>query len=391
MEWFYLPVNAIVKGEKQYDWTALDAQLNAIAARGHQSVFRLYLDYPGRETGVPQYLIDEGIDTTRRYDDYNNNGISFSPDYDDPRIKNMMLDLVSALGQRYDGDPRIGFITQGLIGFWGEGHTYPMNGWDLPENWLANQDTLVALTKQWDSSFHKTRTLTRYPETWNAQLNNGYHDDSFGPSTLPTESWHFLSMMKSAGALDKWQTAPIGGEVYPDSQSCLFAATSCVPWMSYAIQQSHVSWLVNQQAFAPGVSGDSRQSALESEASMGYIMQVEKAGIKTELQGPINVDVVLKNNGVAPFYYSWPMDIALLNKAGNVVASTVANRSIDNIQPGQQATAEGTLQVEKLPKDTYELAVRVKNPVNGGVPVRFANRDQTTGSDGWLKVGDYKR
>lgn len=83
MEWFYLPVNAIVKGEKQYDWTALDAQLNAIAARGHQSVFRLYLDYPGRETGVPQYLIDEGIDTTRRYDDYNNNGISFSPDYDD--------------------------------------------------------------------------------------------------------------------------------------------------------------------------------------------------------------------------------------------------------------------------------------------------------------------
>jgi hypothetical protein len=32
---------------------------------------------------------------------------------------------IAALGSRYDGDPRIAFITAGLLGTWGEWHVYP--------------------------------------------------------------------------------------------------------------------------------------------------------------------------------------------------------------------------------------------------------------------------
>jgi hypothetical protein len=46
MEWFYLPLNAVVTGPDRYDWSALEAQLNTIAGRGHQSALRFYLDYP---------------------------------------------------------------------------------------------------------------------------------------------------------------------------------------------------------------------------------------------------------------------------------------------------------------------------------------------------------
>ncbi|GIF98808.1 hypothetical protein [Catellatospora citrea] len=63
MEWFYLPVRDVMTGPKQFRWDAVERQLNAIAARGHQAVFRFYLDYPGKPTGIPQYLLDQGLAT----------------------------------------------------------------------------------------------------------------------------------------------------------------------------------------------------------------------------------------------------------------------------------------------------------------------------------------
>ena len=59
MEWTYFPVSDVVTAKGVYDWSKVDKMLDAIASRGHQAVFRFYLDYPTRKSGVPQYLIDE--------------------------------------------------------------------------------------------------------------------------------------------------------------------------------------------------------------------------------------------------------------------------------------------------------------------------------------------
>ena len=47
------------------------------------------------------------------------------PDYEHPDLKAAILDFIAALGERYDGDPRLGFVQVGLLGFWGEWHTWP--------------------------------------------------------------------------------------------------------------------------------------------------------------------------------------------------------------------------------------------------------------------------
>ena len=163
MEWFYLPLDAVVKGEKTYDWTQFEAELEAIKSRGHQAVFRFYLDYPTKETGVPEHLLGPGgIDQSRTYTFFGNDKVSFSPDYEDPRIQALITDFVAAFGAKYDGDPRIGFITTGLVGFWGEQHTWPMNGEvskDNPggENWMPSRDVELSFYKAWDQAFDKTR------------------------------------------------------------------------------------------------------------------------------------------------------------------------------------------------------------------------------------------
>ena len=105
MEWFYLPLRDVMSGPAQFRWEALERQLNDVAARGHQAVFRFYVDYPGKPTGIPQYLLDQGL-VTRPYDEFGNNGVSVSPDYSDPRLVAALDNFITALGRRYDGDPR---------------------------------------------------------------------------------------------------------------------------------------------------------------------------------------------------------------------------------------------------------------------------------------------
>ena len=65
---------------------------------------------------VPVNTVVTGRDT---YDFYDNKRISLSPNYNDPKVQEKLLRFVATLGDRYDGDPRIGFITAGLYGFWG--------------------------------------------------------------------------------------------------------------------------------------------------------------------------------------------------------------------------------------------------------------------------------
>src|SRR5690349_8983289 len=154
MEWFYVPLRNLMNGPDSFTFdTGLEPQLESISGRGHQAVFRVYLDYPGRPTGIPQFLLAGGL-KTRPYTFFGNSpGASVSPDYDDPRLVSALENFIKAFGKRYDGDSRIGFITVGLIGFWGEWHTWPMDGYTqetsllkaradpAEENWMPSDET----------------------------------------------------------------------------------------------------------------------------------------------------------------------------------------------------------------------------------------------------------
>ena len=112
------------------DWRPLEKRLNAIADRRHQAIFRVWMEYPGHRDGIPVYLEKQGVKVTEWM---NTNTAPFpakicrTPDYGDLRVRKMMADFIAAIGHKYDGDPRIGFITAGLLGTWGEWHTYPHN------------------------------------------------------------------------------------------------------------------------------------------------------------------------------------------------------------------------------------------------------------------------
>jgi hypothetical protein len=130
LEFNYLPYSALVKGYDEFDWTRLEKMLDDIAARGHQTVFRIFLEYPGKKGAVPEFLVNDGL-KVHKYLNTNTQPLPRAqvetPDYEDQNLRRSLKTFIAALGKRYDGDPRIGFITAGLLGTWGEWHTYPKN------------------------------------------------------------------------------------------------------------------------------------------------------------------------------------------------------------------------------------------------------------------------
>ena len=112
MEWNYLPLRSLMTGPTNFNWSSLETLLSNDVKRGHQTIFRVYLDYPTLPTGIPQYLLDAGL-ITYTYDDYGNDGISVCPDSRKPAVRSDANEFIAALGARYDGDVRIGFIGSG--------------------------------------------------------------------------------------------------------------------------------------------------------------------------------------------------------------------------------------------------------------------------------------
>jgi hypothetical protein len=395
MEWSYFPLNAVMTGPNTFDWTALDTALDEVAARGHQTAMRFYLDYPTRPSGIPQYLIDGGL-VTHPYDDFGNNGVSVSPDYDDPALRAGIGSFVRALGDRYDGDARIGFLQAGLVGFWGEWHTWPHNGDPGTENWMPSETTQAEILGDFVSAFQVTQLEVRNPNAQNVGLPIGYHDDSFALETKQSSlGWHFMDNMVAAGAQDKWKEYSIGGELRPELQSCLFSAAGCPVLeeggdndFAGSVAQTHISWMMNHYAFATGYSAADKPAALAASRSIGYSFRATAAQLPAQATpGPLTVGLDIANIGVAPFYYDWPVTLGLVDATGAVVHTQTTDWMVSDIASGSSERFAATVDTSSLPVGDYRVVAQVTNPLSTGLPIRFANATQDVDEDGWLTLG----
>jgi len=410
LEWFYIPLNAVMTGPGTFNWSALDSQLSAITARGHEAVLRFYLDYPGESTGIPQYLLNEGL-PCQHYTVYGNDDMSCSPDYSYPALDTALDQFISAFGARYDGDSAIAFIELGLLGFWGEWHTYPYNGVSEPENWFASPAEQDRVLTGYLAAFHKTKLLVRYPSpcdgcsvagTDNAADAVGYHDDSFALETdAGGTGFHFMDLMAQAGATNKWQSQPIGGELAPALQACIFGEPYNCPAIesgsdnrihgandiAESISQTHVSWLLDQAAFDPGYSGEALSRAQQASQTMGYVFTVTRAAAQWNDGQGLLIGAAIQDNGVAPFYYNWPVEVAAVNAKGQMVASGQVPFDLTSVEPGDPQQFTYSLPNSgALAAGTYSIVMRVVNPLQCGVPLTFANAAQDSTLTGWLTL-----
>jgi hypothetical protein len=402
MEFSYFPLSALVTGYDLYDWTQLDKLLNEAAGRGHQAVFRVFLEWPGREGAVPAFLVKDGLKVYKFKDSSVEPALdNQTPDYANPKLRAVLMRFIAALGRRYDGDPRIGFITAGLLGGWGEWHGMAPR-YDL----FAGKDLQAAVMDAYEAAFATTRILLRYPTgregpqqlAPNATRRFGYHDDSFAWGTLdtgkPGDSWFFMTAQRMAGreALDKWKTQPIGGEIRPEAWGIVFDPNPPrkeIQNFHECVEASHVSWLMDSGMFRGKPDAARIQRAEEEVRRMGYDFYVSAVTIAPAKDGRLPLKVEILNRGVAPFYYDWPVEFGLIGADGQMTRTSAGLGKLTGLLPaGEPGIWDEALDVDGVAAGKYKLAMRVPNKLSNGHPIRFANKTQDGDARGWLTLGE---
>ena len=361
------PQEGVYKFEQweQTDWQHPNAD-------GKHIIFRIYMDYPTKESGIPDWLLRKGVQTTP----YKQHGGGITPNYNHPEMRKALAKFIAALGSRYNTNPRVAFIQLGLLGHWGEWHTYPQ-----PELFADNMTTKIVVDA-YRKAFPDKMLMARYPRGYAAVPKwLGFHDDMFPADTQNGEDWAFLTKLKVSGQDKNWAIAPIGGEMEP------FQAEK---WMLHEygvtlknLLDGHFSWVgpycpALVETDDSGFIGNSEELIRR----MGYDFRIlTYQHYKVVKKGdPLQLYLIGANHGVAPFYYRWPVQLALIDVDGNIV-TTETDLDIRRWRPGEFRTLL-TAPTQNIPPGLYRLAIGVIDPWTKKPRLQFSSKMELH-KDGW--------
>ncbi len=360
----------------KYDFKKWESQKWSLAAaKDKHIVFRVYLDYPGTPTGVPQWLLDKGLKMTP----YSEHGGGKSPDYSDPRLQKALLSFVDALGNEYNSNPRVAFIQLGMLGFWGEWHTWPHT------EWFATPEFQQTFINRMLKAFPNKKLLARNPATEAGKFSTiGFHDDMIPQDTLGPDEWMFLPSMKAAGKDNNWKKHPTGGEMVPGGAS-QYMGTEYGQTLE-AVRQAHFSWM---GPYCPALTNSTDPQFVarcqELVRKMGYQFYLQNANIKSDKNNFV-LTINGFNQGVAPFYYPWPVQFALFDSNSKLVETLNTKIDLREWLPGSFQVKE-SLKIN-LPTGKYSLGIGVIDPYLKKPNIEFANELSRIGN--WQILGQIK-
>ena len=362
--------------EGKYDFEAWEKKWGHPRAIGKHVVLRVYVDYPSKPSGLPDWLRNKGV----KESPYRDHGGGNSPDYNHPQMVLSMERFIAAFGKRYNTHPRVAFIQLGLLGFWGEWHTYPRS------ELYASGATQHRIVKAYQKAFPDKQLMARYADGVLAKYKGiGFHDDMFPEDTDNGENWSFLARMRRGGHADSWKQNVVGGEMVPHA-----AGKWLGPQWAYTqemVKRSHFSWI---GPYGPALDVEvSRKHQARSDElvrKMGYQFQLTEIRISKYVATGRAGTVAIRgfNEGVAPFYYPWPVKLAWFDAQGNRISEIKLQEDIRKWLPGR-FQLKASVAVPNIP-GTYQLGLGVIDPWTKKPAIRFANK--LTLLNGWAILGD---
>lgn len=364
MVFLYVPWKELEPTRGHYAFDAWERKAwNTEAARGKHVVFRVFIDYPSRPSGLPDWLRAEGVKVTR----YKEEGGGESPDYDDPRMVSAMERLIAALGKRYNPNPRVAFVQFGLLGFWGEWHTYPRT------ELFASDATVKRVLDAAHKAFPDKMVMNRYPSGYaGGQKWLGFFDDMFPEDTDGKEDWQFLPRVRSSHREDAWKTVPFGGEMVPHAAKRLLDGG--FDSMMKRMEDAHFSWV---GPYSPAIAGISEPNLLANCQAMvrrmGYEYRLDEVQVPSQVQKGQSMVVEVRgaNQGVAPFYYRWPVEMALEDAKGRIAQRWTVGADIRTWLPGP-FRFNFKVKITASP-GRYRLMFGIRDPWTKQPAIAFAN------------------
>jgi hypothetical protein len=367
--------------EGVFDFSAFETrnQLQRWREEGKRVVFRFVLDKPGREAhiDIPDWLFERIQADGDIYDiEY---GKGFSPNYANPVLISCHQKAIQALGDRYGGEDFFAYIELGSLGHWGE--------WQIKSNTNIHPLPSAAIRDQFVAhylqAFPQTHLLMRRPFVIAASHGMGLYNDMTGDYEA-TSTW--LGWISSGGEYsqtgelyalspmrDGWQVAPIGGEQTPNMDDEEIYLSKLDQTMSL-LRASHTTFI------GPGgpydiSKGGSLQAGMDLvQATIGYRLYVKQFQLPRQVYwgNQLHMKMIFSNDGIAPMYYAWPVQLYLLAQNGDILAQYPLDLDVRRIIPGEEIKISHALPINQLKNGIYYIGIAVLDPLTGQPAVRFA-------------------
>lgn len=319
--------------------------------------------------------------------------------YCHPTFQERVKKLVEKAGQAWDNDPRVAYVEMGIIGEFGEHHDPDITTVWAPHdqpNHVENRTWLPGIEKVLGDAFTKAfknkKVMVRYAYEFK-DYEFGIYWDSWA---IDEEIKRGYEAMKKLG--DRWKTRPIGGEITWNWGSLykfksfeeVVADAKTQDLVIQQIRDLHcnhlggITWAnFNDPTFEP--------NAELLQKTMGYRFVLSNFNYPTSIKPnePFKVSFDVINTGSSPFYYDWPVEIALLNSQTQEVvwSKTLKTPKISQWMPGDnwnnsakvytQPAATNHIEEEltldkKLDTGDYIISISILDP-SGMLPsLRFA-------------------
>jgi len=303
-------------------------------------------------------------------------------DYTSSQFQTRLKGLIKKMGEAWDNDSRIAFVRMGIIGKWGEMQDpYPS---------LAVRKIL---SDSFSSAF-KNKLVQVNILLSNSNLNNGkvgWSWDSFG-------HWDNLNILDRTAEVS-WTEYPSGGEAAFDWGNTLGtdpddALLNFGDRYYELIRYSHftyLGWISKYNRSNAQIS----KNAEKLHKALGYRYFITDASYTASAKAGENakLNLHITNRGSAPFYYNWPVQIALLDKNTHQVVWCKNDNSCDirtwipsdNYSEEIIHTANIEFTVPDISDGEYILAVSVAEPGGTYPSLRFANKNYYQG--GYTPLG----
>ena len=206
--------------------------------------------------------------------------------------------------------------------------------------------------------------MGRYP--WREPLASvntiGFHNDFFGPFD------HSNDFDDAIFAGNKWLEGPIGGEIPPDLSESDYNTMYGTSVGMDMINTGHYSTMQAGDSSRPCIDNPNGQNCagfMNMHRKMGYNFQIEAALFSESLSQSDNlaIEVTISNIGVAPMYYNWDVQVALLDQNNQPIELFEAPFDVTSILANDTSyTIAISEAINSIPEDDYQLAIRLIQP-----------------------------
>lgn len=359
-----------VKGE--YDFAGFEKRikLEEWSRQGVKLILRVVLDVPRSSSrlAIPDWLYEEtGKDGTWYDADI---GKGFSPNYGNEVLLNHHRELIAKLGERYNRDSRIAFIELGSLGHWGEWHTWQDDKLAIP---FPKADVTDQYVGHYLSAFPDKHLLMRRPYAITRDKRLGLFNDMFGNAEHTTEGferWYkegykfWLTGEAIPAVPDFWVYAPSGGELADAGEGDKYFRQDTIEETLVQAKNTHLSWLGPSSPTDQAYDSDTLRNIHRFLNTIGYRFRiVSESHAQAAAPGSnLRIHMIWTNEGVAPFYYAWPLELSLADASGSIAAAARSDEDIRTWLPGNKKVVSELRIPSSLPEGEYTLCAAILDP-----------------------------